>query len=249
VLPRGSRAPVQGSHLRFFVHWKQRAIRTDFDLSGLLLNKDFGGLGWLSFTNLSGFGGAHSGDITEAPQGASEFIDLDLSRVDAAYIVPQVNVYAGEGFDEVEEGFFGYMTREADQLGKPFEPRTVRTRSDLRGTGRVALPLVFAREQDDSWSAIWMQLFLRGAAWGNQVEGNRVSTALLARNIVERRYLTMRYLIDLLRERAERFTEFRAGERLDEPVTFIGLERPEAEALPEGSEVFTLDRLSALIPG
>jgi hypothetical protein len=32
----------------------------------------------------------------------------------------------------------------------------------------------------------------------------------------------------------------------DEPVTFIGIEAP--EGLPDGSETYTLDRLSELIP-
>ncbi|NED51726.1 hypothetical protein G3I24_12525, partial [Micromonospora aurantiaca] len=87
-------------------------------------------------------GGRHSGDITSAPDGASEFIDLALDRVSADVIVPQVNVYSGEGFEKVEESFFGFMLRGAEQHGRPFEARTVQMKSDLRGPGRVALPLV-----------------------------------------------------------------------------------------------------------
>ncbi len=164
----------------------------------------------------------------------------------AAYIVPQVNVYDGEGFDEVEESFFGFMSRTAEQAGKPFEARTVRTRSDLRGTGRVALPLLFARAADGSWSATWMQLFLRGMSWRNQVEANRLSTALLVSTISRRRYLTMRYLVELMGDRAQRVTRWREGLELGGPVTFVGLVRP--DGLPAGSEVFTLDRFNALVP-
>lgn len=246
VLPRGSRTPVAPGHLRFFIYWKQQTQRTDFDLSALLLDEDFNYSGQLSYTNLSGFGGVHSGDITSAPNGASEFIDLDLARVKAAYIVPQVNVYCGEGFDEVEESFFGFMSLAAGQAGKPFEPRTVRTRSDLRGTGKVALPLLFGRAADGSWSATWMQLFLGGMAWRNQVEANRMSTALLAQSIAGRRYLPVRYLVDLMGAKANAVTQWREGVRLDGPVTFVGLERP--DGLPEGSQVYTLDRLNALVP-
>jgi hypothetical protein len=246
ILPRGSRCAVDGSRLRFFVYWKQREQRTDYDLSALLLNADFTTRGWLSFTSLSGYGGAHSGDITEAPNGASEFIDLDLAKVDAAYIVPQVNVYCGEGYDEAEEAFFGYMTREKQKKGRPFEPRTVRMKSDLRGAGRVALPLMFGRGHDGRWSATWTQLFLRGTSWRNQVEANRVSTTLLVRSLMERRYLPMRYLIDLLRVSAESFSEYGDGVKLDGPVTYVGLERP--DDLPEGSQVYALDRLNALVP-
>lgn len=246
VMPRGSRMPVAAGHLRFFVYWKEQSQRTDFDLSALLLDEDFNGIGHLGFTNLSGYGGVHSGDITSAPHGASEFIDLDLARVRAAYIVPQVNVYSGEGFDEVAESFFGFMSRTPEQVGKPFEARTVRMRSDLRGTGRVALPLLFARAGDGEWSATWMQLFLRGMSWRNQVEANRLSSALLASTIARRRYLPVRYLVELMGAKTERVTSWHEGLVLDGPVSFVGLERP--DGLPEGSQVFTLERLNALVP-
>jgi hypothetical protein len=240
IMPRGSLTPIDGDRLRFFIHWRERQERTDYDLSALLLTDDFTSLGWLSYTVLSGFGGVHSGDITSAPDGASEFIDLDLSRVDVRYIVPQVNVYAGEGFDEAEESFFGFMTLADGQQGKPFEARAVGARSDIRGTGRVALPLVFIRGDDGRWSAKWLHLFLRGG-WSNQVETNRVSTSLLARSIVQRRYLPVRHLIDLLRAKASAFSEYREGMPLDGPVTFVGLDRP--DGLPDGSTVVTLNSL------
>ncbi|MET9972198.1 TerD family protein, partial [Streptomyces sp. NPDC006356] len=158
VLPRGSVSPVEGELLRFFVYWKQAAHRTDFDLSALMLNADYSTVCWLAYTNLKDLEGEHSGDITEAPDGASEFIDLRLGAVRGQFIVPQVNIFAGEGFEEVEESFFGFMLREAEQRGRPFEPRTVRMKSGLRGPGRVALPLAFRRGSDGRWSAKWLHL-------------------------------------------------------------------------------------------
>ena len=98
--------------MRFFVYWKQREQVTDYDLSVLLLDDDFVFAGQVSWTNLEELGAVHSGDIVEAPDGATEFIDLDLGRVSARYVVPQVHVYSGEGFDAVEEAFFGFMERE-----------------------------------------------------------------------------------------------------------------------------------------
>ena len=80
ILPRGSVADI-GQHMRFFVYWKQREERTDYDLSVLLLDDDFLDVGQVSWTNLHHAGVVHSGDITEAPSGASEFIDLDLFSV------------------------------------------------------------------------------------------------------------------------------------------------------------------------
>ncbi|WP_344940188.1 TerD family protein [Actinomadura miaoliensis] len=246
VLPRGSVTRVDGELLRFFVHWRQRDHDTDFDLSALMLDGDYRNPTWLSYTSLTQVGGEHSGDIVVAPDGATEFINLRLDRVPARFVIPQVNIYSGEGFDRVAESFFGFMLRDADQAGRPFEPRTVRMKSELRGPGRVALPLVFMRGDDGRWRAKWLHLHLKGRPAFNRVEGNRLSTARLVRATVERRYLTVRHLIGLLAERAGSVTTWDGRTIPGGPVTFIGLERP--EGLHEASRVFTPDRLRDLIP-
>ncbi|RKE23130.1 TerD family protein [Streptomyces sp. TLI_171] len=246
VLPRGSLTPVRGELLRFFVYWKQRGARADFDLSALMLNADFDDPTWLSYTELSSVAGEHSGDITEAPDGASEFIDLKLSAVPGSFIVPQVNVYAGENFEQVEESLFGWMLRETEQLGLPFEARTVRMKSALRGPGRVALPLAFEQWGDGVWSARWLQLHLRGNPDANRVENNRATVADLLRAAVGRQYLTVRHLVDLMAGQGASVTLW-DGERLPaEPVCFLGLDRP--DGLHPDSQVITPENLRELIP-
>ncbi|BDH06528.1 hypothetical protein HEK131_37550 [Streptomyces seoulensis] len=247
VLPRGSTSAVDGEQLRFFVYWKETEERTDYDLSALLLHADYSTDSWLSYTSLKAVGGEHSGDITEAPDGASEFISLSLDRVRGTFIVPQVAIYAGEGFEEVEESFFGFMLRDGEQKGRPFEPRTVRMKSELRGVGRVALPLVFRRGEDGRWRAKWLHLYLRGLPEANRVEENQVSVSTVVRAVVEREQLTVRYLIDLMSGDTTP-VDLWDGEWIpDEPVTYIGLERP--EGLHPDSRVVTLGNLRDLIPG
>ncbi len=246
VLPRGSLTAVDGERLRFFVYWKQTRHRTDYDLSALLLNSDYSTDSWLSYTSLRAVGGRHSGDVTEAPEGASEFIDLSLDRLRGAFVVPQVNIYAGEGFEETEESFFGFMVRDGEQKGRPFEPRTVRAKSELRGVGRVALPLVFRREDDGRWSAKWLHLYLKGISAANRVEENQVSVSKVVRSLVEREYLTVRYLAGLMSDGGTAVELWDDGAVPGEPVTYIGLERP--EGLPAGSRVVTLENLRDLIP-
>lgn len=246
VLPRGSTSVVDGQMLRFFVYWKQAARRTDYDLSALLLNADYGAPSHLSWTALTGVGGVHSGDITSAPNGASEFIDLDLKVLPSEVVIPQVDVFAGEGFEETEESFFGFMVRDAAQGGRPFEPRTVRMKSDLRGAGRVALPLVFIRGAAGGWTAKWLHFYLKGHAAFNQVEGNRVSSSMLVRGVVDREYLHVRYLTDLWAAAGAKVTVWDGGDLPAGPVTFVGLERP--EGLHEASEVVTLESIGELIP-
>ncbi|MFJ9376599.1 hypothetical protein [Streptomyces sp. NPDC101455] len=246
VLPRGSLSAVEGELLRFFVYWKETERRTDFDLSALMLNADYSTNTWLSYTSLTEVEGEHSGDIVEAPDGASEFINLRLGAVRGTFVVPQVNIFAGEGFEEVEESFFGFMLREGEQQGRPFEPRTVRMKSELRGAGRVALPLVFLRGEDGTWRAKWLHLYLKGSPSANRVEENRVTVANLLRGIVEREQLTVRHLVGLMSGNATQVTLWDGETVPDGPVTFIGMSRP-AE-LPAGSLVITPENLRDLIP-
>ncbi|MFD3588205.1 hypothetical protein [Streptomyces sp. NPDC058683] len=247
VLPRGSVSAVDGEQLRFFVYWKESEHRTDYDLSALLLHADYSTDSWLSYTSLKAVGGEHSGDITEAPDGASEFISLSLDRVRGTFIVPQVNIFAGEGFEEVEESFFGFMLRDGEQKGRPFEPRTVRMKSELRGVGRVALPLVFRRGDDGRWRAKWLHLYLKGISWANRVEENQASVSTVVRAVVEREQLTVGYLIDLMSGDTATVDLWDGGRVPDEPVTYIGLERP--EGLHPDSRIITLENLRDLIPG
>ena len=127
VLPRGttSRAAAATDVVRFFVHWRQAAYDTDFDLSVLFLDDEFRTVGQVSWTNLQCRGAVHSGDLVEAPDGATEFIDVDLAAITARHVVAEVNVYSGEGFDEVAESLFGYMTfeRAGSSQGSPRSTR------------------------------------------------------------------------------------------------------------------------------
>ncbi|MFJ3901435.1 hypothetical protein [Streptomyces sp. NPDC090025] len=247
TLPRGSRSPADGEFLRFFMYWKQTERSTDYDLSGLLLDADYETVDWLSYTALTSVEGVHSGDITDAKDGASEFIELRLGAVRGDFVVPQVHIYAGEGFDRVAESFFGFMLRGADQRGLPFEPRTVRMKSDLRGTGRIALPLAFQREADGRWTARWIHLYLKGEPSGNRVEDNRGTLARLVGGIVERTPLTVRHVTGLLAAAGTRVTWWDGASALPAaPVTYLGMARP--EGLAPGSRAITPENLRDLIP-
>ena len=77
--------------------------------------------------------------------------------------------------------------------------------------------------------------------------GGRITTGLLTRAIVERDYLRVSYITDLMAARAGRVTAYEPGCVLgQDPVTFVGLEQP--EELPGGPQVFTLNRLRELVP-
>lgn len=256
VFPRGSIVPLEeGTVLRFFTYWQQTSRRTDFDLSCVFTDEQFTNDSHVAYTNLRNGVAEHSGDITDAPapRGATEFINIHLDRIGRGYIIPQVYVYAGEGFDEVAENFFGFMTMDAAQRGAPFEPRLVRAKSALHGTGRTAMPVVFYRGDDGRLYAKWLHLYLSGhSSWGGgvRVEENKADVKTLARAVMTREYLRVAYLTGLLAANAEAVVTH-AGDPStlpwNSPVTFVGLDQP-AQPLPPGSAVYTLGNLAALIP-
>ena len=210
---------------------------------------DFGYVGQVSWTNLRWGGGdpnapaLHSGDLTDAADGASEFIDIQLDKMpsNVAYVVPTVNHYAGENYASCKECFFGFMSRDLADRGKPFEAKTVQTKFDLRGDKKVACPLVFVRE--GGWHVKWLDLYLKGMMLGNRVEANKYSTQLLAKSLVTRQYLMAGKLLDLYREKATRV--IKSG-KIPVGATYVGLLQP--AGLPEKTEVYTLGNLKSLIP-
>jgi hypothetical protein len=257
VFPRGSVTRV-GAHetLRFFMYWREEKHRTDYDLSAVFTDENFDGDSFVAYTALRNDVAEHSGDITEAPEGASEFINVHVDRIAGGYVIPQVYVFAGENFGAVAENFFGYMTMDQAQHGAPYEPRLVRTKSALHGTGRTAIPLVFYRGEDGSWWAKWLHFYLRGTpTWGGgvRVEENKLTVKLLARSVLARDYLRVGYLAGLLRAKADAVTIVSgdgdpSGDVLQGagPVTYLGVAEP--PGLPDGSTVYTLGNLGALVP-
>ena len=260
VMPRGSVSdvvPGEQDVLSFFVYWRQQHKRTDYDLSALMVTADFARGDFVSWQAYRSADAAvtYSGDITDAPDGATEFISCDLRRMSMPVVIPQVNIYSGEPFDEAAEAFFGYMLRGSEQKGAPFEAATVRMKSDLRGSGRVTLPLAFIRGEDGRWRAKWLHFYLRGRVRMNVVQASKFSTSLLARTVIERDYLRVGYLAELMGARTTDGA-FVAAATPDDltvaakdapgPVTYVGLDRP--AGLPEDAAVFTLANLGGLIP-
>lgn len=196
TVARGSRIPLpEGCNvLRFFAWWKNGLERTDIDLSAVMFDAQFRYKDVLSYYNLKGYGGCHSGDIVDAPNGASEFIDVTLERVrekGARYIVMTLNSYTQQPYCDLPECFAGWMARsksqeeeeglgvktirgflarKANPTGEIYEPRTVQDRFDISADTRIAIPLlvdVAAKE------VVWCDMSLKSnPSWVNNVDGN-----------------------------------------------------------------------------
>src|SRR6185369_8092663 len=81
TLVRGSRIALPTAKVvRFFLWWKNGIARTDIDLSAALYDENLNYKDIVSYYNLKNYGGHHSGDIVDAPEGAAEFIDIDIAK-------------------------------------------------------------------------------------------------------------------------------------------------------------------------
>lgn len=169
---RGSRIAVDlDKVIRLFVYWKQAARRTDLDLSLMQMDEDFQYIGHVSYTQLSGAGIRHSGDLQSAPHGAAEFIDVDPKALASGvrYLAPQIYRYCGESFADTAAAHAGWMVRDrVDANIKSFDIKTVANKFDLRGRAAYCVPLLVDLEAKQ---IVIVDLYMGTRAFHNHVEG------------------------------------------------------------------------------
>ena len=198
ALSRGSRLKIRegAEYLRMFVYW----IGQDVDLSVTIMDENFRYVDHVSYTNprlgeeegSEVFPIIHSGDITFAPEGASEFVDVGLRELvamypQARYIAENVFSYSDLSFNTMEKCFAGIMERDDPDFGEIFEPATVRIKADITGAHRNSIPLILdITNREIIWSDICgARNYLEDDIYmGNNVENNLESTALACKAFV-----------------------------------------------------------------
>ncbi|MFU8802373.1 MAG: TerD family protein [Bradymonadaceae bacterium] len=191
TLVRGSRVPMpEGGTIRFFLWWREGDLdgkptgRVDLDLSGALYNDAYEYMEHISYTRLRSakYKAAHSGDITSAPDGACEFIDLDIESAllhGARYVVGVAFAFTDHSFSELPECFMGWMMRDRPESGEVFEPSTVVDRFDLSADTEIGLPIILDLR---TRQVIWADIALRSnPRYVVKIEANRSSVAHVIR--------------------------------------------------------------------
>lgn len=173
TIVRGSQIPLEDKNtIRFFIWWKQPKDQiVDLDLSSLLLDENFKTIETIAFYNLRSKEGCHSGDVTSAPNGACEFIDLNLEAYAkrGRYVLMCVYNYTNSKFADLPECFAGWMMREKPQSGEIFDARTVQNKIDVTSGSRNVNPLIIDLHEK---KVIWTDLTLNSRAYGNTVAGS-----------------------------------------------------------------------------
>ena len=206
TLVRGSRLPMPDTRfIRLFLWWKNGSARTDIDLSAAFFDANFVFKQTVAYYNLRDFGGYHSGDIVDAPDGASEFIDLDLDVLvekGIRYVVTSINSFTEQPYCDLPECFAGWMARADTASGEVFEPRTVFDRIDIASDTQICLPFVMDLQER---RVIWADLGLTSSPRWNNVGNNLSGISLMLRALVHTPRPELETLFDLhVRARGER---------------------------------------------
>ena len=200
VMQRGSRLKLdtEKSILRFFIHW----TGNDVDLSATFLKEDLSYHSVISYyglKNTNGYKAAHSGDITRAPQGACEFIDIDLNSItdkSIRYIAMDVRVYNGGTLAE-QLANAGWMMRDENyaSTSRIFDANTVEQRVSLT-SGKTALVALFDVVNRE---VIWMDCegSSREMFSGNNVHNNKPSIIQIARMFTNLKQMSLYDLFEL----------------------------------------------------
>lgn len=181
---RGSRVELEqtSDFFRFFMYWKENdeSGRIDVDLSAAFFDKNFNYCGHASWTALAQYGCQHSGDIQSAPQGASEFIDIDVEKLKAngiAYVVANVYSYTGQSFDSFD-CFAGVMERTAKNTNELYDPTTLKCKFDITTKQQAAIPLIIDIRSKEM---IWVDI----ASTGRTIEASASKVIRVCKGITD----------------------------------------------------------------
>ncbi|MCG6146600.1 TerD family protein [Leptospira bandrabouensis] len=207
TISRGSQLDLpKGNTVRFFIWWKDGKGRTDIDLSAVALDQNHNFLTTIAYFNLKEMGGYHSGDITSAPEGASEFIDIDIEqflRSGTRYIVMSINSFTQQPFCDLPECFAGFMIRQHPNSGEIYEPRTIENKFDVTANTKICIPMIIDLEVR---KVIWTDISLTtNIGYNNNVLNNMSSIALMSKAMTSMRKTSLYDLFQLhIEARGER---------------------------------------------
>lgn len=146
---RGSSMKVSEdtNYLRFFTYWKENdeSGSVDLDLSTTIVNENFTQIETCAYYDMHGKYSKHSGDFTSAPDGATEFVDINLDKLksrNARYVVMYVNVFSYQSLDSFD-AFCGVMCSDDGVFDKTYDPLKVVDRFDLTCDARAVLALIY----------------------------------------------------------------------------------------------------------
>ena len=212
----GSRFKIyKGEDIRFFTYWKGYI---DLDLSVIMMDENFRYLDNISFSNLRTQGVTHSGDITSAPSGASEYIDVNFSRLSkkVKYMLMYVNNYSGQAFADIEECFAGMMIRPANNKGEIFDIRTVENTFKLTSPTSSSTYLLLIDVDKQTFTVIDKTIHIVD---GGRAAAGHTGDVIMAEFFAKKNFFTIKDYLDIMDIPVNE-----EGEKWDKSIIFNNLE-------------------------
>lgn len=198
----GSRIPVgeDAEFVTLFTHWRNMGEdgyggRVDLDISALFISEDLQKSEQLAYYNTQSRFARYSGDITDAPDGAEEYISLEIKgavNYGYRYMALVINSYSGQQIGSIPECYSGVAILESLDFGS-FDAAAVEARFDLTAQGREVIPFLFDLETRE---IIWTDLNFSGARHGANMSGSN-SLGSVLKFMVNYEGLTVGQLIEL----------------------------------------------------
>ena len=138
------------SKIIIFIYWKNGITHTDLDLTVVGFNKENKIYDECSYNKLKSFNNTvtHSGDITDAPNGASEFIkfsinDLKSKNKDLSKLLITVFSYNSIAFEDMKDSILGIgILPEDNNMGNGPEGSYVIDAVRLKGKSKLNISSV-----------------------------------------------------------------------------------------------------------
>lgn len=203
VVGRGTRIKLdKGENIRFFMWWKDIDSgydgRVDLDMSLSFMDEDFRVTSEVAYYNLRNGAATHSGDITSAPKGAAEYIDIRdeylAEQAGARYVLMSVNSYTHQHFKDIPEAIAGVMLRDDLEQGEVFDGKTVETAFSLVQDAAVSVPFLYDVQTRELYWLDYTGSVPRGRV--NAAANHRATFSDIARAAVERRPVSVGDIID-----------------------------------------------------
>lgn len=204
TVPKGSRFVKESDNeiIRFFVWWNENGVksngekygigRVDIDLSVGIFDQNYNLVAQCAYYDLrSGYGKktalVHSGDITSAPNGASEYIDVNLEALKenyptAKFVAPIISSFTQQKYIEMPECYVGWMERKQKQHGEIFEPSTVKNKVDITCDSTQVLTVLFDIDKNEY---IWADVPMKGASYVNNMKNVQSALSYAIQGLVE----------------------------------------------------------------
>ncbi len=253
IVPRGSRIPIENArYFRPLIHWKNAGDRTDIDLSVAMLDKNYQKLDDISYMHLKNEYSCHSGDFVDAPNGASEFINVDIDTAleyGVKYIVMAIHAYTVHKFRDIPDCFCGYMLISEEEYKnhknkQAYIIEDVKAKTTINSdSGMVVMCMIDLESREMIWCDIAGELNER-INIPNNVNSTQYVISYIAQSIVESKRVSM---YDLARMNA-RAKGYSIVDSMDKANIIYTVEKP--TDLKEGQtavSVFDTDVWQAMV--